>query len=83
MARLADMLDDSQAVCIVTATAYLPLVRQLPLHAQLIIDVDRIEPQCSVEDLHLKITPDALACPLYTSGYATIPMSGALNEHFQ
>src|SRR3990172_5471182 len=54
LARLASMLEDSQAGCIVTATPYLPLVQQLPLRTQLVIDMDCIASQCPAEDLHLK-----------------------------
>ncbi|MEC4812139.1 MAG: amino acid adenylation domain-containing protein [Scytonema sp. PMC 1069.18] len=66
--RNIKILEDSQAVFIVTNTENLPLAQELANQERQYLNVEQIDSHISSENLELSITPDTIAYILYTSG---------------
>ncbi|MDF5713052.1 MAG: amino acid adenylation domain-containing protein [Rhizonema sp. NSF051] len=66
--RNINILEDSQAVLIVTNTENLPLARELANQERQYLNVEQIDGSISNENLELSIAPDIIAYILYTSG---------------
>ncbi|HUK40862.1 MAG TPA: amino acid adenylation domain-containing protein [Candidatus Acidoferrales bacterium] len=78
--RLAYMLADSGAELVITDSKNLSMVAQLSDGKKEIINLDHLEETLSKENLGLKISPDALAMLLYTSGSTGQP-KGVMHSH--
>ena len=69
LARIADMLEDSQASLMLTNHRNLPLARELAADRLLsVLNLDELESSVADDDLGLPISPDTPAYILYTSG---------------
>ncbi|MCH8064039.1 MAG: AMP-binding protein, partial [Chloroflexi bacterium] len=66
--RLEYMLEDSQAVLMLTDAKNLPLARELVQEGFELINVDELDESLSPDNVGLPIPPDAYAYLLYTSG---------------
>jgi amino acid adenylation domain-containing protein len=80
LARLAFMLDDSRAELVITDSRNLALANELVGGRRALINVDRLDPGLSTDNLELPICPEAKAYLLYTSGSTGKP-KGVLNNH--
>ena len=78
--RLAYMLADSGAELVIADSKNLSTVAQLSDGKKEIINLDHLEETLSNENLGLKISPDALAMLLYTSGSTGQP-KGVMHSH--
>lgn len=67
-ARLAYIVEDAQITCVVTARGSDPRATPLPWAVQHLIDLDDLTAGDPTENLELPLSPDTLACLLYTSG---------------
>ena len=79
-ARIAYMLEDSQAQLIVTDSKNLDMAKQLSGGSTRIIVIDEIKPEVSDENPGISISPDSLAYIIYTSGSTGRP-KGVFNNH--
>lgn len=79
-ARIAYMLEDSQAQLIVTDSKNLDMAKQLSGGSTQIIFIDEIKPEVSDENPGISISPDSLAYIIYTSGSTGRP-KGVFNNH--
>lgn len=80
VARSKYMLGDSQAGLMVTNDQNLSLARELTGNALPLINVDEIDPGISADNLGLSISPDSIACLVYTSGSTGQP-KGVVHNH--
>ena len=80
-ARLADLLEDSQAGLIVTAGPHLAQARRLARDGQHVLDCEAVAAGSAPrEPVRLPLTPDRGALILYTSGSTGRP-KGVLHNH--
>ena len=80
LARLAYMLEDSQAPAVLTSGKDLALARQLAPPECHLINVEELEPPVADEDLGVSIAPDARSYVIYTSGSTAQP-KGVVQSH--
>ena len=78
--RIEYILNTCQANAIVTNHRHLPLVKQLLSTDCSIVNLDKIDPILSDDNLNLNISPDATACILPTSGSTGEP-KWVVNNH--
>jgi amino acid adenylation domain-containing protein len=76
--RLSQLMQDAQAVALVTNEKHLELARNLTGVAEL--DIDALDSSVPGSDLNLKIDPRSLAYILYTSGSTGRP-KGVMQNH--
>jgi len=67
-ARTTYVLENSQAVLIVTGSSNLSLARELAGNERHVLNVDEISPQLCDENSGLRVGPDSIAYIIYTSG---------------
>ncbi|MFC1713975.1 amino acid adenylation domain-containing protein [Candidatus Poribacteria bacterium] len=79
-ARIASILEDSQARLIVTNGKYLPLIREFAKDGTQLLNMDALEPGLPAEDLRVSIPLDAYAYIIYTSGSTGEP-KGVIENH--
>ncbi|ARV58500.1 acyl-CoA synthetase [Nostocales cyanobacterium HT-58-2] len=78
--RLAYILEDSQAVLIVTNNKNLALARELAQEQCPILNLDDIDFSLPTDNLDLKVSPDTIAYIIYTSGSTGKP-KGVMQNH--
>jgi amino acid adenylation domain-containing protein len=79
-ARLASMLEDSQAALLVTGTGHLVLAQEFDREGQAQINVDDLDPGLALVSPGLSLSPDACAQIHYTSGSTGQP-KGVAESH--
>ena len=80
-ARLAELVDDSQAGLILTDDAHLEGAKRLASDRSLpLLSSDAIDPAARGDDLEVSVAPDAIAYMLYTSGSTGRP-KGVVQKH--
>jgi amino acid adenylation domain-containing protein len=79
-ARLTLMLEESQAVLLMTQTKYLSLARQLAENRCPLLNVEQSDRALAAENLGLPLSPDRLAYILYTSGSTGRPKGVVWNH---
>jgi amino acid adenylation domain-containing protein len=79
-ARIDYMLEDSQASLIVADDKNLPLATEWAQQGRHVLNIDRLDPELSDQNLGLAIAPDSLAYLLYTSGSTGQP-KGVVQNH--
>jgi amino acid adenylation domain-containing protein len=80
LARLTYMLEDSQAVLLITHNPSLPLAYALASSTRQILNIDHLPADVSAENPDLPSDPDSLACLIYTSGSTGQP-KGVMHTH--
>jgi amino acid adenylation domain-containing protein len=80
LARLTYMLEDSQAVLLMTNNQHLPLARELAPFGNHVLNIDQLPADLSPENPRFSIDPDGLACLIYTSGSTGQP-KGVMHTH--
>ncbi|BAZ32051.1 amino acid adenylation domain-containing protein [Cylindrospermum sp. NIES-4074] len=78
--RLAYILEDSQAVLIVTNNQNLALAHELAVNGCQLLNIDNIDGNISSENPKIKISPDTPAYIIYTSGSTGKP-KGVVQSH--
>jgi non-ribosomal peptide synthetase component F len=72
-ARIAYILQDSQASVIATNAQHFALAQELARDTVRVINVDQLDPHLPAESPGLRVSPDTLASILYTSGSTGLP----------
>jgi amino acid adenylation domain-containing protein len=80
IARLTYMLEDSQAVLLITNNQHLHLAHELAPSGSHVLNIDQLPTDLSTENPCFPIEPDCLACLIYTSGSAGQP-KGVMHTH--
>jgi amino acid adenylation domain-containing protein len=80
LARLTYMLEDSQAVLLITNNQHLPLAHALAPSGSHVLNIDQLPADLSPENPCFSIDPDCLACLIYTSGSTGQP-KGVMHTH--
>src|SRR5215510_10650639 len=78
--RLTYMLEDSQAVLLITNNQHLHLARELDSSGSHILNINQLPDDLSPENPCFSIDPDCLACLIYTSGSTGQP-KGVMHTH--
>ena len=78
--RLTYMLEDSQAVLLMTNDQHLPLAHELAPSGSHVLNIDQLPTDLSTENPHFPIDPDCLVCLTYTSGSTGQP-KGVMHTH--
>ncbi|MBU6344947.1 AMP-binding protein [Cylindrospermopsis raciborskii] len=78
--RLAYIVEDAQAVLLITNNQNLPLARELGHHGCEIFNIDEISNHISTENPHVHILPENPAYIIYTSGSTGKP-KGVVQSH--
>jgi amino acid adenylation domain-containing protein len=78
--RLASMLEEAHAACVVTNTRHLALATTVAPPSCHVLNVDAIDASVSGANLDLTIAPETLASLLYTSGSTGRP-KGIVQSH--
>ncbi|WP_413174048.1 AMP-binding protein [Anabaena azotica] len=78
--RLSYILEDTQAVLIITNNQNLTLARQLANNSCQIFNIDEIPHHISTENIHIHILPENPAYIIYTSGSTGKP-KGVVQSH--
>ncbi|MBW4476879.1 MAG: AMP-binding protein [Tolypothrix brevis GSE-NOS-MK-07-07A] len=78
--RLTYIVEDSEAVLIVTNNKNLALARELAQNQCQVLNLDDIDFSLSTDNLNLSISPDTLAFIIYTSGSTGKP-KGVVQNH--
>jgi len=79
-ARASKMLQDAKAALIVTDDAHYAAALELGFDARGVLNIDRLEPNLSEQNLGLSVPPDSLAYIIYTSGSTGEPKGVAQNH---
>ncbi|MFQ5853285.1 MAG: AMP-binding protein, partial [Candidatus Binatia bacterium] len=79
-ARITSMLEDFQAGLIMTNNQNLSLANELVQHRSYVLNIDTSDSSLSNENLGLSLSPDAIACIVYTSGLTGQP-KGVVQNH--
>ncbi|MGH7824578.1 MAG: non-ribosomal peptide synthetase [Candidatus Binatia bacterium] len=79
-ARIAYMLEDTQASSLITNTKNLAFARELSRNALHLMNLDELDPTIATENPRIPISPDALTWILYTSGSTGRP-KGVVQNH--
>jgi len=78
--RVRAILEDAQAVVILTDTEQLLTAQACKNGESIIVNLDEIAPEVEDTDLRLQVTPEAPACLLYTSGSTGEPKGVLLDQ---
>jgi amino acid adenylation domain-containing protein len=79
-ARASKMLEDARAKFIVTDNANCGAARELEHDSRRLLNIDRLGPNLSDQNVGLSLTPDTLAYIIYTSGSTGEP-KGVVQNH--